>query len=143
MQATQKPIQFPKDFSMKIGPLQDHLHEMRDTLAVLESYSQLATFTPERDTTTIHQAGAFMFMVYQQQLNIINSIDIGIEPLSELIKEVRDAMSVLESYAQLCTFTPDIDTTTIHQAGAFMFMVYLRQMTIINSMEAALADLEK
>jgi len=128
---------------MEIGPLQDHVHELRDTLSVLESYSQLATFTPDKDTTTVPQAGAFMFMVYQQQLLILDSMDVNNGPLHESIQEMRDVMAVLESYAQLATFTPELDVTTVRQAGAFMFMVYERQMTIINLMEATLADLEK
>jgi hypothetical protein len=128
---------------MEIGPLQDYVHEMRDTLSVLESYSQLATFTPDKDTTTVQQAGAFLFMVYQQQLIIVDSMDVSDGPIHENVQELRDTMSVLESYAQLATFTPTLDVTTVRQAGAFMFMVYERQMTIINSMEAALADLEK
>jgi len=70
---------------MKIGAMQDYLGDLRDTASVLESYAQLATFSSDKDVTTIQQAGAFMFMVYQQQISILQSMEL-------LLKEYEKSM---------------------------------------------------
>lgn len=54
--------------------IEDYLHELRDTNAVLESYAQLAMRCPEQTIITLEQISGFMFMVYQQQQGILDKL---------------------------------------------------------------------
>lgn len=78
-----KAIQQP-DFLMKLGAIEDHIMELRDTNGVLESYAQLATRADAYDATSIQQVGSFLFMVYEQQLRILDSLQALIPKTTQL-----------------------------------------------------------
>lgn len=69
---------------LKLGAIEDHIMELRDTNAVLESYAQLATRADTHDATSIQQVGSFLFMVYQQQLRILDSLQALIPKTTQL-----------------------------------------------------------
>lgn len=76
MKAIKQPlstIQQP-GVQMNIGAIEDHILELRDTNAVLESYAQLASRADTHDATSIQQVGSFLFMVYEQQLRILDAL---------------------------------------------------------------------
>lgn len=54
--------------------IEDYLHELYDTNAILESYAQLAMRCPEQTIITLEQISGFMFMVYQQQQGILDKL---------------------------------------------------------------------
>lgn len=60
---------------MSLAAIEDHLHELRDTNEILESYAQLATRCAEQNATSVKQVGNFMFMVYEQQLKILDQLE--------------------------------------------------------------------
>lgn len=78
-----KAIKQPESL-MKVAAIEDHIMELRDTNAVLESYAQLATRADTHDATSIQQVGSFLFMVYQQQLRILDSLQALIPKTTQL-----------------------------------------------------------
>lgn len=58
--------------------------------------------------------------------------------IQDYLLELRDTNSVLESYAQLATRCQEHDPTSIQQVGAFMFMVYQQQRSILDKLEATI-----
>lgn len=60
---------------MSLPVIEDYVHELRDTNAILESYAQLAMNCPDQNLVTLDQISGFMFMVCQQQLGILDKLE--------------------------------------------------------------------
>lgn len=64
---------------MSLAAIEDYVHELRDTSAILESYAQLAMRCPEQNAVTLDQVSGFMFMIYQQQQGILDKLEQSIK----------------------------------------------------------------
>lgn len=54
--------------------IEDDLMELRDSNSVIESYAQLVSRV-ESQTVTMQQVGSFLFIMYEQQLRILDKIE--------------------------------------------------------------------
>lgn len=62
--------------------------------------------------------------------------------LEDEFSELRDASSVLESYAQLCARVEE-QTTSLHQVSNFLMMVFQTQTKLLDTIERKLETVRK